>query len=69
VVEAPPQDAPADVRFAPGQRVRSRGPYHAGEVGTVVRADPDARACLVEFAGGALVFARVEELEPAGAAG
>ena len=53
-------------RFAVGQRVRSKGPAHAGEVGTIRKQWPGSSPhYLVVFGGGMLVFLPETNLEPA----
>jgi hypothetical protein len=63
-VEPPPAHP-----YTVGQRVRSRSPYHAGQVGTVIKVHPTTPrpSYIVEFADGACVFLREAELDPAGA--
>jgi hypothetical protein len=59
-------ETPGTHAYAVGQRVRSRGLYHTGEVGTVIILHPTTPrpGYIVEFAAGACVFLREEEAEP-----
>jgi hypothetical protein len=57
--------------FAVGQRVRSCGPHHAGEVGAVISCHPafERPAYVVEFAGCCCVYLGQEQLKLPGTEG